>query len=162
MDQARSTGTEIKIHSSGCETIQRTSRENATQTATLNQSAAPGQQEKSPCQSTSKPRCAPANRADVQHKCRVATQSQSKHAFMSNVERQVGRTKTRASIDIANHVPPMRSEYRKKCSASNCQLLEAERLLVVGGTRIVNTSGAGKRRVSQAQHNMFAMCRAST
>ena len=35
-------------------------------------------------------------------------------------------------------------------------------MLVVGGTRIVNTSGAGKWRVSYAQHNMFAMCRAST
>ena len=34
-------------------------------------------------------------------------------------------------------------------------------LQVVGGKKIVKTSGAGKRRVSQAQHNMFAMCRAS-
>ena len=62
-------GTEIKILSSACETIDHTIAENATQNAALNQRAAgqPGQQEKSRCQTTNKPQCAPADRTDVQH-----------------------------------------------------------------------------------------------
>ena len=109
-------GTEIEILSSGCETVDDTLEENATQNAALNQRAAgqPGQQEKSRCQTTSNnahlPTALMFSTTIVESQNSYNPNMSSSPMWSAKWEGQI-----RASDDIANHVPPMCNEYRSRC-----------------------------------------------